>query len=75
MSELNGSFSSDEVGRVQRMKITRMELDSNGEEILRDSIDTLKKSVAMKSMQSNKSKEDLTEFLNKLRNDKSRKEN
>ena len=75
MSELNGNFSSDEVGRVQRMKITRMELDSNGEDILRDSINALKKSVTMKSMQSNKSKEDLTEFLNKLRNDKSRKEN
>ena len=74
MSEINDRFTSDEVGRIQRMKISRMELDSNGDGVLRDGINNLKKSIALKNMQSNKTTEGLTDFINKLRNEKSRKE-
>lgn len=74
LSDINDAFSADEVGRIQRMKIARMGLDSNGDEVLYDAVDGLKKSVTMKNMQTNSSTEGLVDFVNKLRNEKNRKE-
>ena len=73
-SGLNDRFTADEVGRIQKMKLSRMDLDSNGEEVLLDAIESLKRSVTMKNMQSNKSTDNLVDFVNKLRSEKSRKE-
>jgi DNA primase len=46
---LDENFSPEEVGRVTKMKLARMELSENGEQVLNDSIDKLKKSVSKKN--------------------------
>ena len=60
--DLDEVFSPDERGRMTRMKISRMELSENGNNILLDSIEKLKKSVNKKNNENNNS----LEFLNNL---------
>ena len=42
--DINDAFSSDEMGRISRMKISRMNI-SNGDDVLLESISALKKAV------------------------------
>ncbi len=66
--DVNDYFSEDEVGRITRMKISRMELSENGNAVLFDSIDALKKSVRKKTSQKNNTYEGLNAILNTKRN-------
>ena len=48
MTDINDAFTSDEVGRITKMKINRMQLSENGEQVLDDCIKNLKNSVEKK---------------------------
>ena len=64
----NESFSPDEVGRIIKMKISRMQLTDNGERVLYDCIDALKKSVSKKTSSQTNTYEGLNAILAKKRN-------
>ena len=66
--DFNSEFSQDEVGRIMRMKISRMELSDNGDEILEQCIATLKKSVYKEKSKSTDTIASLDELLNSKRN-------
>ncbi len=66
-TDMNEVFSGDEVGRIVKMKLSRMSLDSNGEEVFRDAVAGLKKAVQKNSMQKNISLEALNNLINKKR--------
>ena len=66
--DLNEYFSEDEVGRITHMKLSRMQLGDNGDAVLGDSIDALKKSVFKKSIQKTNTYEGLNELLKIKRN-------
>ena len=62
-TDINEAFSDDEVGRITRMKIGRMNLTENGKGVLDDAIETLKKSLSKKMATQNTSFEDLNKIL------------
>ncbi len=64
---LSGEFTPDEVGRIAKIKTSRMQLDNNGEEVLLDSIDTLKRSLSKKSAKSTSDIDGLLDLINKKR--------
>lgn len=64
---LNDEFTQEEIGRMSRMKVRRMELTSNGEDVLLECIDNLKKSVDKKTSENNVSMEDLQQIIFKKR--------
>ena len=64
----NESFTPDEVGRIIRMKISRMQLTENGDSVLTDCIDALKKSVNKKTSSQTNTYEGLNAILAKKRN-------
>ena len=66
---MNNEFSQDEVGRISRMKIRRMELSSNDDDVLRECIDNLKKSVDKKTSEKTDTIDKLNEILSKKRFD------
>ncbi len=66
---LNEEFSSDEMGRISRMKINRMQLSSNDIEVLNECIKNLKKSVEKKNSEKTNTIDGLNEILGKKRND------
>ena len=68
LPDLNDSFSPDEVGRITKMKISRMQLTDNGESVLNDCIDALKKSVSKKTSSQTNTYEGLNAILAKKRN-------
>ena len=43
--DINEIFSSDEIGRITRMKVQRMQLTENGESVFRESVDNLRDAV------------------------------
>jgi DNA primase len=43
--DINEIFTSDEVGRITRMKVQRMQLTDNGEAVFRESVDNLRDAV------------------------------
>ena len=66
---LSAAFTPDEVGRLTRMRVGRMELTDNGTAVFRDTVMTLRRLVAEKtSAEKGGSKERLEEILNKKRN-------
>ena len=67
-AEMNNAFTADEVGRITRMKIARMELTENGNEVLLDSIDSLKKTVRKKLSKENNTIEGLNAVIDNIRN-------
>ena len=62
-TDINEAFSDDEVGRITRMKIGRMSLSENGNAVLDEAIETLKKSLSKKMATQNTSFEDLNKIL------------
>ena len=52
--DIDAYFTPDECGRITKMKIGRMTLTENGNEVLRDTIDNLKRSVSKKNNEKNK---------------------
>ena len=67
--DFNLDFTPEEVGRIMRMKIARMELSANGDEVLRQCIDTLKKSVYKEKNKTTDTIDSLDDFLKNKRND------
>ena len=67
-SDINESFSEDEIGRITKMKLLRMNLENNGEEILRDTVSSLKTAVSKSSLKKNTSLEELYKLIDRKRN-------
>lgn len=67
MTDINDVFTSDEVGRITKMKINRMQLTDNGEKVLIDCINNLKNSVSKKKSEKTNTYEGLQALLNKKR--------
>ena len=68
-TDMDACFSADEVGRITKMKITRMPLTDNGEQVLSDSIKSLKESVRKKASQQTNTYEELNRLLSQKRGD------
>ena len=66
-TSINDEFTQDEIGRISRMKIRRMELSSNDDSVLYESIDNLKKSVEKKNSKDTATVGDLEALLSKMR--------
>lgn len=65
--DMDACFTPDERGRITKMKLARMELSENGETVLLDSIDKLKRSVSKKNNEKNSSLDSLTRLLEEKR--------
>ena len=66
---INEEFTPEEMGRISRMKVARMQLDTNDETILLECIETLKKSVDKKAAERTDTIDKLNEILSKKRTD------
>ena len=69
LTTLNEEFTPDEIGRISRMKVRRMELSSNDDAVLFECIDNLKKSVDKKTSEKTDTIDKLNEILSKKRVD------
>ena len=67
MMDINDIFTSDEVGRITKMKINRMQLTDNSEKVLIDCINNLKNSIDKKKSEKTNTYEGLQALLNKKR--------
>lgn len=67
-SNMSECFTPDEMGRITRMKLSRMELTDNGTDVLLDAITTLKNSVRKKQAESNPTYEGIEKILQSKRN-------
>ena len=65
----NESFTPEEVGRITKMKLTRMSLTENGEDILRESINSLKSSMEKRSARETSTASDLESLISKFRSE------
>ena len=73
--DINEVFSTEEVGRITKMKIARMELSDNGDEVLRESIEGLKNAMRKKTAGQVENPEDLSRLIRELRDrDEEKKE-
>ena len=68
LTGLNERFNEDEVGRISKMKISRMQF-SNNDEVLADCIDALKKSVERETTKNTNDLDSLNAILMRKRND------
>lgn len=68
IDDLNEAFSPDEVGRITKMKVARMQLTKNDNEVLLDSICSLKNTVQKKNAESVNTVLALNDLINNLRN-------
>ena len=66
--DIDDHFTTDERGRMARMKSVRMELSENGDKVLRDSIDNLKRSVSKKLNEKNASLDSLVNLIKSKQN-------
>ena len=69
LTTMNEEFTPDEIGRISRMKVRRMELSSNDDAVLFECIDNLKKSVDKKTSEKTDTIDKLNEILSKKRVD------
>ena len=67
-TDFNEAFTPDEVGRITKMKHTRMDLTENGEDVLNESIASLKKSLQKKNSMVTNTLEGLNNLLKSKRN-------
>ncbi len=67
---LDEDFDPGEVGRITKMKIARMELTENGDDVLRDAIASLKGGMYKKQAKATTTFEGLDALINKIRNKK-----
>ena len=64
---INEEFTAEEIGRISRMKIRRMELSSNDDAVLYECIDNLKKSVDKKESEKADTIDKLNAILSRKR--------
>ena len=69
LSDLSEKFSSEEIGRISKMKIMRMQLSSSSDEVLDEAIASLKKSVMREEAKKTSSMDDLKRILENKRKD------
>ena len=69
LTRINDEFTQDEIGRISRMKIRRMELSSNDDAVLHECIANLKKAVDKKASEKTDTIDKLNEILSKKRVD------
>ena len=63
IDDINASFTAEEVGRITKMKIGRMQLNENGISVLRESIDSLLGSMQKKVAEKVSTIDDLNKLL------------
>ncbi len=68
--DIDAHFTPDECGRITKMKLNRMELSENGDTVLTDSIEKLRRSVSKKINEKNSSLDSLTRLLEEKRKNK-----
>ena len=66
--DINLLFTPEEVGRITKMKLSRMKLTENGDEAFFESVDMLKASIKKKRVGNLSSVSELDNFLNSIRN-------
>ena len=66
--DINLLFSEAEVGRITKMKYSRMNLTENGDLAMRESVEMLKTSLSKRNAKSLSSISELDNFLNSMRN-------
>ena len=67
IDDINGAFSPEEVGRITKMKIGRMQLAENGISVLRESIGSLRESMQKKVAEKVSTIDDLNKLLSSKR--------
>ncbi|MBR2325403.1 MAG: DNA primase [Clostridia bacterium] len=65
---LDENFSTEEVGRVTKMKLARMDLTENGDAVLEEAIASLKSSMQKKSAEGTSTMDALTSLIERMRN-------
>ena len=68
-SDMNAIFSPDEVGRITKIKLARMSLLENGDDVLEESINSLKSSMEKKMSANTTTADDLVALINKMRSE------
>ena len=66
-SDPNEIFTPEELGRITKIKLSRMNLENNGDEVLKESIKALKSSMQKKSAEKATNADELTKLINSLR--------
>lgn len=66
-ADVNEIFTPEEVGRITKVKLTRMALGNNGEEVLLETINALKSSMQKKTAANATTFDDLRMLINKQR--------
>ena len=66
--DVNFHFTPDEVGRISKMKISRMNLTDNGDEVLLESITMLKDAMRKKNATAATTYEALNDLINSMKN-------
>lgn len=66
-TDINELFTPEEVGRITKIKLSRMNLANNGDDILTESINALKSSMQRKNAEKAVNADDLTRYINALR--------
>ena len=67
-TDINSVFTPDEVGRITKMKISRMSLTDNGSDVFEESVAMLKNAMQNKSATTLNTVDALEQLLNNLRN-------
>ena len=62
------SFSADEVGRIARMKLSRMNLTDNGDGVLLEAIESLKNAMQRKNAEGASTMDALNSLIDRMRN-------
>ena len=66
--DISECFDDGELGRIMKMKLTRMQLTENGSEVLSECIDALKRSIDKKTTQKTNTYDGLRALLERKRN-------
>lgn len=67
LEDMNEAFAPDEIGRITKMKLARMQLAENGPTVLKESIDSLKSSLKKKTAEAVTSIDDLNKLIKSMR--------
>ncbi len=67
--DINEIFSPDEVGRITRMRVSRLQFE-NGDSVLRECVDNLKLAMSKKNAENVESFDALNDLLSNIRNKK-----
>jgi hypothetical protein len=66
-ADVNSIFTPEEVGRITKIKLSRMSLINNGDNVLDESINSLKSSMEKKKSANTTTADDLLALINKMR--------